>query len=173
MRLWFHQRSFTSHGLCLSLSNSLGGFLKYFTEPSLASVLEFTAHTSSPPPLTAVGSGCRVLNQRQNQFTNIHAPMAGYPQGVRLTVPSFFLPPPSFLWSGTQLCLTRAIRVSEWFAPHISVYLFLSSSSLRHLTAEDGADGYSKLCAFQRKREGVTHSEHKACIPSHGSSLGS
>lgn len=150
LRLWFHQRSFTSRGLCLSFSNSLGGFLKYFTEPSLASVPEFTPHTSSPlpPPLTTVGSWCRALDQRQNQFTKVHAPMGGYPQGVWLTVPSFFLPPPSFLWSGTQLCLTGAIRVSEWFAPHISVYLFLSSSSLRHLTVEDGTDGYSKLCAF-------------------------
>lgn len=150
LRLWFHQRSFSSCGLCLYLSNSLGGFLKYCTAPSLASVREFTPHTSSspPPPLTAIGSWCRALKQRQNQFTNVCAPMGGYPQGVWLTVPSFFLPPPSFLWSETQLCLTWAMRVSKWFAPHISVYLFLSSSSLHHLTAEDGADGYSKLCAF-------------------------
>lgn len=115
-------------GLCLSLSNSLGGFLKFFTEPSLASVLEFTPHTSSPPPppLTAVGSGCRALNQRQNQFTNVYAPMRDYPQGS-LAYCAQFLP------SSTLLSVVRNPAESYWsykslgvvFTSHFCVSLFV------------------------------------------------
>lgn len=134
--------------VCISLIVLVGFWSTAHTQSGLRARIYFTHFILTPPPLTAIGSWCRALKQRQNQFTNVCAPMGGYPQGVWLIVPSFFLPLPSFLWSETQLCLTWAMRVSKWFAPHISVYLFLSSSSLHHLTAEDGADGYSKLCAF-------------------------
>lgn len=81
LRLWFHQRSFTSRGRCLYLSNSLWWVSEVLhrTQSCSCARIYSSSFVPTPTPLTAVGSWCRALKQRQNQFTNVHAPMGGLP----------------------------------------------------------------------------------------------
>lgn len=120
LRLWFHQRSFTSRGLCLYLSNSLWWVSEVLHRTqSYFRARIYSSHFIPAPTSTYC---CRLLVQSfETEAESVH--QCPCPYGKPALPGS-----PSFLWSGTQLCLTRAMRVSEWFAPHISVSFCL----LRH-----------------------------------------